>query len=201
MSNYIHPTAVVSREAILGDKLSIWHQSQIREGASIGNNCIIGKGVYIDVGVSVGNNVKIQNYVSVFHGVSIEDGVFIGPHVCFTNDTAPRAINPNGSLKIADNWKIDTTLIKTGASLGANSTILCGLTIGSWAMVGAGSVVTNDVPNHGLVYGNPARLEKFVCLCGKNLLFSQKQGDKVTTICSSCDEKIEISSEIWELCE
>jgi UDP-2-acetamido-3-amino-2,3-dideoxy-glucuronate N-acetyltransferase len=112
----------------------------------IGTNSIIGKGVYVDAGVPIGNNVKIQNYVSVYHGVAIEDGVFVGPHVCFTNDMRPRAVNPDGSLKAADDWELSETRIKKGAALGANSTIRCGITIGEWAMVGSGSVVTKDIP-------------------------------------------------------
>ena len=110
----------------IGKDTQIWHQVQIREGVQIGTNCILGKGVFIDTQVTIGNNVKIQNYVSVYHGVEIEDGVFIGPHVCFTNDKHPRAINPDGSLKSAADWTISHTKIKTGASIGANSTMLSG---------------------------------------------------------------------------
>src|SRR5260221_7802650 len=163
----IHPTAEVSDKIKIGDGSSIWHHAQVRDGASIGENCIIGKGVYVDAGVSIGNNVKIQNYVSVYHGVSLEDGVFVGPHVCFTNDMRPRAINSDGSLKAADDWILSETLVKHGAALGANSTIRCGITIGEWAMVGSGSVVTKDVPAHGLVYGNPARQRGFGCAGGE----------------------------------
>jgi UDP-2-acetamido-3-amino-2,3-dideoxy-glucuronate N-acetyltransferase len=121
MTIRIHPTADVSANAAIGDGTSVWHHSQIREGVIIGEQCILGKGVYVDAGVIIGNNVKIQNYVSVFHGVIIEDGVFVGPHVCFTNDMRPRAINPDGSLKAADDWILSETRIKRGAALGANS--------------------------------------------------------------------------------
>jgi acetyltransferase-like isoleucine patch superfamily enzyme len=117
--------------------------------------------------VQIGNFVKIQNYVSVFHGVSIRDGVFVGPHVCFTNDLNPRAINADGSPKSADDWVCTNTVVEYGAAIGANSTIVCGVTIGSWALVGAGSVVTKSVPDHGLVVGNPARLIGYVCKCGR----------------------------------
>jgi acetyltransferase-like isoleucine patch superfamily enzyme len=165
----IHSTADVSDHATIGEGTSVWHHAQIREGAVVGKRCIIGKGVYIDAGVSIGDDVKIQNYVSVFQGVTIEDGVFIGPHVCFTNDLRPRAVNPDGSPKTAGDWTLGKTVIRTGASLGANSTIICGVTIGMWAMVGAGSVVTRSVPDHGLVWGNPARLQGFVCRCGQRL--------------------------------
>ena len=142
----------------------------------IGRNCILGKGVYVDFGVKLGDNVKIQNYVSVFHGVSVEDGVFIGPHVCFTNDMNPRAINPDGSLKSADDWVLSETLVKHGASIGANSTIRCGITLGEWSMIGAGSVVTTTVPPYGLVYGNPARMRGFVCPCGHKLALVNSSG-------------------------
>src|SRR5512142_2718622 len=168
MSIRIHASAEVSDKASIGDGTSIWHNSQVREGARLGNNCILGKGVYIDAGVIIGDNVKIQNYVSVFHGVTIEDGVFIGPHVCFTNDMRPRAVNPDGSLKAADDWVLSETVVKRGAALGANSTIRCGITIGEWVMIGSDSVVTKDVPAYGLVKGNPARLHGFVCACGEN---------------------------------
>src|SRR5512139_3926573 len=135
MAVRIHPSAEVSEKARIGEGSSIWHHAQVREGARIGRNCIIGKGVYIDAGVSIGDNVKIQNYVSVYHGVTLEDGAFVGPHVCFTNDLRPRAINPDGSLKAADDWVLSLTRIRRGAALGANATIVCGVTVGAWAMV------------------------------------------------------------------
>ena len=197
----LHPTAEVSTEAMIGPGTSIWHQAQVREGARIGTNCIIGKGVYIDEGVQIGNNVKIQNYVSIFHGVSINDGVFIGPHVCFTNDLCPRAVNPDGSLKTASDWELSETLIRQGAALGANSTILCGVTIGRWAMVGAGSVVTRDVPDYGLVWGNPARLRGFVGPTGKSLTEETRKNGLVLASYHGGDQVIEIPVEIWESVE
>jgi acetyltransferase-like isoleucine patch superfamily enzyme len=183
MAIRIHPTAEVSETAIIGDGTSIWHQCQVREGVRIGEKCILGRGVYIDADVSIGNHVKIQNYVSIYHGVTIEDGVFIGPHVCFTNDLRPRAINPDGSLKAADDWVLSLTLIKYGAALGANSTIRCGVTIGEWAMVGSGSVVTKDVPSYGLVAGNPAKLRGFICPCGEKLLPKEMTPDVTILYC------------------
>ena len=194
----IHATAEVSDKAEIGEGSSIWHHAQVREGVKIGVNSIIGKGVYVDAGVPIGDNVKIQNYVSVYHGVVIEDGVFVGPHVCFTNDMRPRAVNPDGSLKAADDWVLSETLVKRGAALGANSTIRCGITIGEWAMIGSGSVVTKDVPAHGLVYGNPARLHGFVCACGE-ITEKESQNDKgVTVKCPKCSRSMEITNQDWE---
>jgi acetyltransferase-like isoleucine patch superfamily enzyme len=134
----------------------------------------------------------------MYHGVTLEDGVFIGPHVCFTNDLRPRAINPDGTLKSADDWVLSLTRIKTGAALGANSTILCGSTIGAWAMVGAGSVVTRDVPDYGLVWGNPARLRGFVCPCGEKLVLEAQQGELVLTRCSKCGRSVSIPAVDWD---
>jgi UDP-2-acetamido-3-amino-2,3-dideoxy-glucuronate N-acetyltransferase len=169
VATYIHPTAEVSDKAILGENCKVWHQAQVREGARLGDNCIVGKAAYIDRGVQIGRNCKIQNRASLYHGVTIEDGVFVGPHVCFTNDLEPRAINPDGNLKSDADWSEAKTLVRKGAALGANSTIVAGVTIGQWAMVGAGAVVTHDVPDYGLIYGNPARLRGYVGACGHKL--------------------------------
>ncbi len=169
MATYIHPSADVAADAVIGDDTKVWHLVQIRSGARIGRECIFGRGVYVDAHVAIGDRVKVQNYVSIYEGVTIEDGVFVGPHVVFTNDKQPRAINPDGSPKGATDWTIARTLVREGASLGANSTIVCGIAIGRWAMIGAGSVVTRDVPDYGLVVGNPARLLGYVCKCGERV--------------------------------
>lgn len=191
---YAHPTSDVSARAQIGDGTRIWQHCQVREDAIIGQNCILSKGVYIDAGVHIGNNVKIQNGISVYHGVTLEDGVFCGPHCVFTNDRIPRAINPDGSLKNPLDWIVSQTLVRTGASIGAHATIVCGVTIGRWAMIGAGAVVTRDVPDHGLVYGNPARLHGFVCMCGEKLvqdLGGEHQND-VDMSCPKCYARVQI---------
>jgi UDP-2-acetamido-3-amino-2,3-dideoxy-glucuronate N-acetyltransferase len=186
---YIHPTADVSPKAMLGDGVRIWHEAQVREGAVLGRNCILGKGVYIDFGVHIGDNVKIQNRASVYHGVTIESGVFIGPHAIFTNDRLPRAVNPDGSLKNDDDWELGKILVREGASIGAGAIIVAGVTIGRWAMIGSGSVVTRDVPDYGLVYGNPARLHGYSCPCGHGL--EQQSGDLLK--CPSCGREIVVN--------
>ncbi len=193
----IHPTADVSDKARIGPGTSIWHQCQVREDAQIGQNCILGKGVYVDFGVRIGDNVKVQNYVSLYHGVEIEDGVFVGPHVCFTNDNLPRAVNPDGSLKAADDWVLGRIVVKRGAALGANATILPKVVIGEWALVGAGAVVTKDVPAHGLVVGNPARLIGFVCACGRRLIAGHEEGDTMFARCPDCHETFSVPLKIW----
>ncbi len=198
MGIMIHPSAEVSEKAQIGENSKIWHHCQVRADARIGRNCILGKGVFIDTDVSIGDNVKIQNYVSVYHGVTVEDGVFIGPHVCFTNDLRPRAINKDGSPKSAEDWVLSVTLIKRGASLGANTTVRCGIVIGEWAMVGSGSVVTRNVPDHGLVFGNPARLRGFVCACGEKLIYTGQQGEMIEADCRLCHETIQIPLEDWK---
>ncbi len=166
----IHPTAEVSPQATLGPGTRIWHQAQVRERARLGANCIVGKGAYIDFDVVIGDNVKIQNGVFVYHGVTIQDGVFLGPGVILTNDKLPRAINPDGALKSDADWQVSPILIQRGASVGAGAIVLPGVTIGEFAMIGSGAVVTRDVPDHGLVYGNPARLHGYACDCGQILL-------------------------------
>ncbi len=161
MGAKIHPTAEVSAEADVGDGTSIWHWAQVRERARIGARCNIGKDVYIDTDVVVGDDCKIQNFATLYHGLTVGNRVFIGPHACFTNDPYPRAVSPD--------WKVVPTKVEDGASIGANATILCGITIGRNAMVAAGAVVTKDVPAHALVAGVPAKVVGWVCECGRPL--------------------------------
>lgn len=182
----IHPTAEVSDLAEIGPGTRIWNHCQVREGAVLGRNCILSKDVYIDAGVHLGDNCKVQNGISVYHGVVLEDGVFCGPHMVFTNDRNPRAINPDGSLKSADDWVLSETRVRTGASIGAGAILVCGITVGRWAMIGAGAVVTRDVPDYGLVFGNPARLRGFVSPYGAKMSVAPEQpesGDDVRLLC------------------
>jgi UDP-2-acetamido-3-amino-2,3-dideoxy-glucuronate N-acetyltransferase len=192
-SFYVHPGAEVSPDAHVGAGTRIWRQVQVREHAHLGETCTIGKGVYIDAHVHIGSNVKIQNHVSVFEGVTLEDGVFVGPHVCFTNDLLPRAITPNGKLKSADDWEITPTLVKYGASIGAGSVIICGITIGEFALIGAGSVVTRDVPPHALVFGNPARQHGYVCRCARRLANVHEQDGILSGWCEACQKEYVLS--------
>ena len=189
METSIHPSAEVGPGARIGAGTRIWHSVQVREGAQIGAECTIGKNAYIDFGVVIGNRVKIQNNVSVYHGVTIEDGVFLGPHVCFCNDLLPRAITPDGAIKGQDDWTVGPTLVRYGASIGAGSVILPNMTIGRFALVGAGSVVTRDVPDHALVYGNPARQRGYVCRCGRQFATVRQTPTRLIGICLACDQK------------
>ena len=184
VADFVHASAEVSSKAIIGFGTQIWHFVQVREGARIGENCKIGKDVYIDFDVVIGNNVKIQNSALIYHGVTIEDGVFIGPNVCLTNDRYPRAITSDGRVKGNDDWEVGPILIKYGASIGAGSIILPGITVGRFALVGAGSVVTRNIPDHGLVVGNPGRKIGSVCDCAHKM---EKQNDM--WYCPICNSK------------
>jgi UDP-2-acetamido-3-amino-2,3-dideoxy-glucuronate N-acetyltransferase len=187
-SVYIHPTAEVSPEACIGAGTRVWRLAHIREHAAIGEHCVIGQRVYIDAHVRIGSSVKIENAVSVFAGVTLEDGVFVGPHVCFTNDLFPRAITPDGRLKSAADWEITPTVVRYGASIGAGAVVRCGVTIGAFALVGAGTVVTHDVPAHVLVFGNPARPHGYVCGCARPLADAQVRGGELTGRCAACGQ-------------
>ena len=149
---FAHPTAVVDEGAVVGAETKIWHWSHISKDCVIGHHCSFGQGVYIAPGVKIGNFVRVQNNVSLYTGVTLEDYCFVGPHAVFTNDKYPRACGF---------WKCELTLLKRGASIGANATVLCGLTLGEFSMIGCGAVVTKSIPDRALAQGNPARVTRF----------------------------------------
>lgn len=153
----IAPTADVDPRAHVGDGTRVWHLAQVREDAVVGENCILGRGSYVGPGVVVGDNCKLQNYALVYEPAVLEAGVFVGPAVVFTNDVFPRAVNPDGTLKSADDWHAVGVTVRTGASIGARAVCIAPVTIGRWALVAAGSVVRVDVPDFALVAGVPAR--------------------------------------------
>ncbi|MDR2999468.1 MAG: N-acetyltransferase [Microbacterium sp.] len=150
-------SADVSADAAIGGGSSIWHLAQVREGVRMGANCIVGRGAYIGTGVVMGDNCKVQNYALVYEPAKLADGVFIGPAVVLTNDTYPRAINADGTLKSAHDWEPVGVTIEKGAAIGARATCVAPVTIGAWATVAAGAVVVKDVPAYALVAGVPAK--------------------------------------------
>lgn len=160
---YVHPTSVVDTDVEIGEGTKIWHFCHIQSGARIGRLCSFGQNVNISNNVVIGNHVKVQNNVSLYEGVELEDYVFCGPSCVFTNDLTPRAKYPKGHAGYKK------TLVCEGASIGANATIVCGHTIGKWALIGAGAVVTTDVPAYALMLGIPARRKGWVCECGELL--------------------------------
>ncbi|WP_153505247.1 acyltransferase [Cumulibacter manganitolerans] len=169
MSVRIVDSAEVHESATIGEGSTIWHLAQIREDARVGRNCIVGRGAYIGSGVTLGDNCKVQNYALLYEPATLEDGVFIGPAVVLTNDTYPRAVNPDGSIKSASDWDATGVHIATGASIGARAVCVAPVTIGAWALVAAGSVVTKDVPDHALIVGVPARRVGWVGRTGHRL--------------------------------
>lgn len=162
----ILPSADVDSDVLVGEGSSIWHLAQVRSGAKLGAECIIGRGAYIGPGVILGDRCKVQNYALVYEPARLGNGVFIGPAVVLTNDHYPRAINPDGSLKGGSDWDLVGVTIEEGASIGARAVCVAPITIGRWAMVAAGSTVIRDVPDFALVAGSPARRIKWVGRAG-----------------------------------
>lgn len=190
-SYFVHESSYLDEDVTIGEGTKIWHFCHIQSGASIGKNCVLGQNVNVGGGVKIGDGVKIQNNVSVYAGVELEDYVFCGPSCVFTNDLTPRAKYPKNTAEYKK------TLVKTGASIGANVTVVCGHNIGKWALVGAGAVVASDVPDYAVVLGVPARLAGWACECG-NLLHADLQcscGRKYQK-CGNGLEKVSCSSEI-----
>jgi UDP-2-acetamido-3-amino-2,3-dideoxy-glucuronate N-acetyltransferase len=182
---FAHESAYIDEPCLIGKDSQIWHFSHVMKDVVIGEKCKIGQNVFIASGVKIGQNVKIQNNVSVYAGVILEDDVFCGPSCVFTNIKTPRSAFPRNTQ---DDYLI--TLVKQGATIGANATIVCGHTIGSYAFIGAGSTVTKDVPDYALVYGNPAKRAGWMCGCGARL-----ENFTNTTVCKACDRKYQYFSE------
>lgn len=185
---FVHESSYVDEPCTVGKGTQIWHFSHVMRNADIGKNCRIGQNVVISPNVTIGNNVKIQNNVSVYTGVILEDDVFCGPSMVFTNVFNPRSAVPRNTD--ADYLK---TWVKRGASIGANATVVCGTTIGEYAFIGAGSVVTKDIPAYALVYGNPAKQQGWVCFCGIKLPTTQPQ-----KTCSDCNRSYRLSGQTLE---
>ncbi len=182
---HIHSTADVDTSAVIGKGTRIWHRAHVRENTRIGDHCTVSKDVYIDAGVVIGDRVKIQNGVSVYHGVTVEDDVFLGPHMAFTNDETPRAFSTD--------WQVVPTMVRRGASIGANATIVCGVTIGPFSMVAAGATVTNDVPPHALVIGSPARVVAYICTNGHRMRPLTALDYEGAWRCDKCDQELRVT--------
>jgi UDP-2-acetamido-3-amino-2,3-dideoxy-glucuronate N-acetyltransferase len=180
-SFFVHPTATVDKEAEIGAGTRVWHYTHVMPGARIGKDSILGQNVFVGPNVVIGNNVKIQNNVSVYEGVELKDHVFCGPSMVFTN-----VINPRSEIERKEEFA--HTLVNQGATLGANCVIMCGTTVGSYAFIGAGAVVTRDVPDYALVYGNPARIHGWMCRCGMKLNL-ESNGDGKMATCETCGNR------------
>ena len=179
---FAHESCYIDAGCTIGDDTKIWHFTHVMSGAVIGRRCNIGQNVVISPDVVVGDNVKIQNNVSVYTGVVLEDDVFCGPSMVFTN-----VINPRSFIERKDEYR--RTLVKRGASIGANATIVCGVTLGRYCVVGAGGVVTRDVPDYAVVYGNPARVKSWVCYCGIGLEIGVDDGASCEAACEACGRR------------
>ena len=180
-TSFVHPTAIIEGDVTVGDGTKIWHFSKLMGPCTVGQDCVLGQNVVIERNVKVGHRVRVQNNVSIYSGVELGDDVFCGPSMVFTNVSTPRSHYPR-------RHKLESTKVDTGASIGANATVVCGVTIGAYAMIGAGSVVTKDVVPYGLVVGVPARLVGYVCYCGERLPFAVgAQHDEAT--CQECNRR------------
>ena len=182
----VHPTAVVDENVQIGEGTQIWHFTHVRSGAQIGKKCNIGQNVYVGKDVRIGDGVKIQNNVSVYEGVVLEDFVFCGPSMVFTNVRVPRSAFPRDPAT-----EFEKTRVKRGASIGANATVVCGVTIGEWAMIAAGAVVTKDVRPYALMLGVPAQENGYVCQCGERMAFRAER-----TSCFVCARNYELNDGI-----
>lgn len=180
---FVHQSSYIDDNVNIGDNTRIWHFSHVSKGALIGSNCNFGQNVFIGSDVQIGNYVKIQNNVSVYEGVILEDYVFCGPSMVFTNVRTPRCEYPRNTSS-----DYTTTLIKRGASIGANATIVCGVTLGVNAFVGAGAVVTKDVPDYAMVHGNPAVVQGYMCACGD--VIAAKDATELS--CARCNTKVKL---------
>ncbi len=194
----IHATAELEADVTIGAGTAVWNRAQVRSGARIGSDGVIGRDVFIDEGVTLGDRVKVQNGALIYHGVTVADGVFIGPGAILTNDRRPRAMNGAGELARAEDWTVSPIGIAVGASIGAGAVVVAGCDVGPFAMVGAGAVVTRDVPAHALVAGNPARRIGWVCVCGVRLVDSagrpapaDREGAAIDQelVCPDCDRR------------
>jgi acetyltransferase-like isoleucine patch superfamily enzyme len=194
----IHPTADVAESADIGRGTRVWHQAQVRERAHVGEECILGKGSYVDFEVRIGDRCKLQNGVFVYHGFDLESGVFLGPGAMLLNDKNPRAVNPDGSLKSDADWTVSKGVIRQGASIGGGAVVLPGVTIGRFALVGSGAVVTRDVPDHGIVYGNPARLQAFACPSGHKLEAPERVAGGMRLRCPLDGATVVVPSDVYE---
>ena len=181
MDYYVHASSIIDEGAAIGSGTKIWHFCHVMGTAKIGKGCNIGQNVFIASDVVVGDNVKIQNNVSLYTGVIVEDDVFLGPSMVLTN-----VLNPRSHVSRKDEYR--TTRIRKGASVGANATIVCGVTLGRYCFIGAGAVVTRDIPDFALAYGNPARVQEWMCQCGVQLYF-EPRGGMEAAVCPECGQR------------
>jgi UDP-2-acetamido-3-amino-2,3-dideoxy-glucuronate N-acetyltransferase len=192
----VHATADLEADVSIGPRTSVWNRAQLRTGSRVGADCVVGRDVFIDEGVVLGDRVKVQNAALVYHGVTVENGVFIGPNAILTNDRYPRAVTSTGELASAADWEVGPITLREGSSIGAGAIVIAGTDVGRFGMVGAGSVVTRNVPDHALVAGNPARRLGWVCSCGQRLVDKATGRPAPATsaadadlLCASCERQ------------